>query len=149
MIKIYTDGACSQVGHSGKGPGGWASIIIFPDRTETELYGGDPETTNNRMEMMSIIDALEFIKENQESSVEVYSDSAYIVNCFKDKWYVNWRKNGWKAQSGPVKNQDLWIQLLDLVEETNAQLIKVKGHSDNELNNRCDKLAVAAVKKFH
>lgn len=131
---IYTDGACS----GNPGPGGWAAILIY-GRHVKELSGGERQTTNNRMELTAVIEALKALKE--PCRVKVYSDSAYIVNCFHEKWYVKWEKTGFK------KNPDLWQELLRLVRMHEVEFVKVKGHSDDELNNRCDALARAAIPK--
>jgi ribonuclease HI len=131
-VTIYTDGACS----GNPGPGGWAAILIYGEHTK-EISGGDKQTTNNRMELMAVIQSLKMLK--QPCKVKVCSDSAYIVNCFHDKWYVKWEKNGFK------KNEDLWRELLALYRKHEVEFKKVKGHSNVELNNRCDELARAAV----
>ena len=136
-VKIYTDGACS--GNPGKG--GWGSILIYGDVVK-ELSGGEDNTTNNRMELKAVIEALKALK--SPCDVEIYSDSAYVVNAFTQKWIDNWIKNNWKtADKKSVKNVDLWQELLVLIKTHNVTFKKVKGHSDNELNERCDKLAKA------
>lgn len=140
-IEIYTDGACS----GNPGPGGWAAVLMYGERLK-ELSGGHEHTTNQRMELTAAIEALNALKE--PCKVKLYSDSAYMVNCFQQKWYVNWVKNGWKNSKGkPVENQELWKSLLSLNEKHEVEYIKVKGHSDNKWNNRCDELAVAAIPK--
>lgn len=112
---------------------------------QREISGAEPNTTNNRMELQAVIEALTRLK--FPCRVNCYSDSAYLVNCFRNKWHVNWQRNGWKNSKGqPVENQDLWKKLLELMEEHEVTYIKVKGHSDNEWNNRCDELARAAIK---
>ncbi|MCH5585736.1 ribonuclease HI [Shimazuella sp. AN120528] len=133
-VTIYTDGACS----GNPGPGGWAAILIYRDQMK-EISGGDLKTTNNRMELMAVIRSLKILK--QTCRVKVYSDSAYIVNCFHEKWYVKWERSGFK------KNEDLWRLLLTLYRKHDVEFVKVKGHSNVELNNRCDELARAAVPK--
>lgn len=136
-VTIYTDGACS--GNPGKG--GWGSILIYGDVVK-ELSGGEDNTTNNRMELKAVIEALKALK--SPCDVEIYSDSAYVVNAFAQKWIDNWIKNNWKtADKKSVKNVDLWQELLVLIKTHNVTFKKVKGHSDNELNERCDKLAKA------
>lgn len=136
-VTIYTDGACS--GNPGKG--GWGSILIYGDVVK-ELSGGEDNTTNNRMELKAVIEALKALK--SPCDVEIYSDSAYVVNAFTQKWIDNWIKNNWKtADKKSVKNVDLWQELLVLIKTHNVTFKKVKGHSDNELNERCDKLAKA------
>ncbi|MBA4543224.1 MULTISPECIES: ribonuclease HI [Thermoactinomyces] len=138
-VIVYTDGACSY----NPGPGGWAAILLHGSRRK-EISGGERETTNNRMELTAVIRALEALK--KPCRVKVHSDSAYIVNCFKQKWHVKWQKNGWvTASKKPVENKDLWQRLLELMKQHEVEFIKVKGHSDVELNNRCDELARAAV----
>lgn len=140
-IVVYTDGACS----GNPGPGGWAALLLFGEHKK-ELSGGEKNTTNNRMEIMAVIQALKSLKE--PCMVKVHSDSAYVVNCFQQGWYKSWLKNGWKnSKKQPVENQDLWKELLKLMEGHQVEYIKVKGHSDNEYNNRCDELAVAATPK--
>lgn len=130
QVDIYTDGACS--GNPGKG--GWAAILIY-NGVEKEISGGYPETTNNRMELFAIISGLKALKE--ACSVTVYSDSAYCVDAFLHNWIGGWVKKNWKD----VKNVDLWKLLLRLVNKHKVDFVKVKGHSDNEYNNRCDALA--------
>lgn len=138
---IYTDGACSY----NPGPGGWAAVLRANNNVR-EISGGEKETTNNRMELTAVIKALQLLKFPCE--VKVYSDSAYIVNCFHQKWYLNWQKNGWQTSAKkPVENKDLWQKLLTLTGIHQVEFIKVKGHSNVELNNRCDELARAAVPK--
>ena len=140
-IQIYTDGACS----GNPGPGGWAAILI-EDGREIELSGGEPLTTNNRMELMGPIQGLRALPSSR--TVDIYSDSAYVVNCFRDKWYVAWRKNGWRnSQKKPVENRDLWEALLAEAERHQVTWHKVAGHSGHELNDRADALACAAVPK--
>lgn len=103
-IVIFFDGACST---NGTWSGGWGAVLRYKDKVK-EIYGGEPNTTNNRMELMGCIKALEEIK-TKRIPIEIYGDSAYVVNCFKNKWYVAWRKNGWKnSKKQPVENRDLW-----------------------------------------
>lgn len=136
-ILIYTDGACS----GNPGPGGWGAILMHKDYKK-EISGGDKNTTNNIMEMTAVIEALKKLKEPCNYKVEVYSDSAYVVNAFNNGWIYNWRKNNWKTSSNEaVKNQELWLILYELVKKFDVKFIKVKGHSDNQFNNRCDELA--------
>ncbi|SMB96349.1 RNase HI [Desulfonispora thiosulfatigenes DSM 11270] len=139
-IEIYTDGACS----GNPGPGGWGAVLIY-NENEKEISGYEKDTTNNRMELLAPIRALELLKE--ACNVKIYSDSAYVVNAFKNKWITNWQRNGWKtASKKPVENQDLWKNLIELTSKHQVEWIKVKGHSDNEKNNRCDFLATEAIK---
>lgn len=142
QIEIYTDGACS----GNPGPGGWGAVLFYGDHHK-ELSGGEKDTTNNRMEIMAVIGSLQVLKE--PCKVKLYSDSAYVVNCFRQGWMENWIKNGWKnSKKQPVENQDLWKQLNQLMEKHEVEYIKVKGHSDNKWNNRCDELARAAVQRL-
>jgi ribonuclease HI len=141
QIEIYTDGACS----GNPGPGGWAAVLMYGEHHK-ELTGGHEYTTNQRMELNAAIEALKVLKE--PCNVVLYSDSAYMINCFQQGWYKNWMKNGWKNSKGkPVENQELWKQLLHLTEVHQVEFVKVKGHADNKWNNRCDELAVAAIPK--
>lgn len=141
-IEIYTDGACS----GNPGVGGWAAILIYRGK-EKEISGSELETTNNRMELKAVIMGLTALKE--KCSVKLYSDSAYVVNSINNGWLFSWALNNWKtAGKDPVANRDLWEQLLELTKKHPTTFIKVKGHSDNEFNNRCDKLAVSEIKKL-
>lgn len=140
-VKIYTDGACS----GNPGPGGWGAVLMFGD-TIREISGGEAHTTNNRMEMTGVIRALEQLRER--CRVSVHSDSAYVINCFKQRWHENWVRNGWRNSSKqPVENRDLWEALLLLAAKHDISWVKVKGHSDDVWNNRCDELARAAAKQ--
>lgn len=139
QVVVYTDGACS----GNPGPGGWGAILLYNGH-EKEISGGEKKTTNQRMEIMAVAQALKVLKE--PCDVVVHSDSAYVINCFKQRWYVNWRKNGWKNSKGdPVQNRDLWEDLLGEVERHRVTFEKVKGHAGVELNERCDELAREAV----
>ena len=139
-ITIYTDGACS----GNPGPGGWGAILMCKD-VKKEISGGKKDTTNNVMELTAVIEALKLLK--YPCNVSVYSDSAYVVNAFLQKWIINWQKNNWKtADKSDVKNKELWQELLELTNIHTVKFIKVKGHSDNEFNNRCDELARNAIK---
>lgn len=141
-VIIYTDGACS----GNPGPGGWGSMLMYKD-TKKEISGGKEDTTNNVMELTAVIEGLKLLK--FPCSVKLYSDSAYVVNAFNQKWIYGWLKNGWKnASKEPVKNKELWQELYDLTKIHKVEFIKVKGHADNEYNNRCDELARNAIKKF-
>ena len=142
MVEIYTDGACS----GNPGPGGWAAILMARGH-EKEISGGETSTTNNRMEMQAVIEALRRLK--RPCQVKIYSDSAYVVSAFNQGWIRNWQRNGWQnAAKDPVSNRDLWEKLLEAARPHQIQWIKVKGHADNKLNNRCDQLAVAEIKKM-
>ncbi len=141
IVEIYTDGACS----GNPGPGGWAAVLLYKDKRK-EISGGSKQTTNNIMEVTAVIEALKCLKFS--CKVKLYSDSAYVVNCFNQGWIYNWKKNNWKtASKEPVKNKELWEELYNLVQENDVEFIKVKGHSDNELNNRCDELAREEISK--
>ena len=139
-VLIYTDGACS----GNPGPGGYGAILIYKENKK-EISGGEKETTNNRMELMAAICALELLKE--PCCVNLYTDSAYLFKGFTDGWVYNCLRNGWKTSSKKdVENRDLWERLLKLSKTHKITWNKVKGHSDNELNNRCDELARMAIK---
>ena len=139
-IDIHTDGACS----GNPGPGGWGVVLIYQENKK-ELSGYQPETTNNRMELFAAIQGLSALKES--CVVNLYSDSSYLVNAFEKHWIEKWQRNGWKTSTkSPVENQDLWKLLLIHVRKHQVRFIKVKGHSDNQYNNRCDEMAVAAIK---
>ena len=141
-VTIYTDGACS----GNPGPGGWGAILEWQGH-EKELSGGEAQTTNNRMELTAVLTALSLLKE--PCTVELYSDSKYVVDAIDKGWLYGWQKKGWiKADKKPVLNVDLWQQLLPLLARHNVRLHWVKGHAENEKNNRCDQLAVAESKKF-
>ena len=139
-VTIYTDGACS--GNPGKG--GWGAILMCKGKMK-EISGGEKETTNNRMELTAPIEALKLLK--KPCNVKIYSDSAYLINAFTNGWIYNWFKNGWKtADNKDVKNKELWIEIYNYTKIHKIEWIKVKGHSDNEYNNRCDEMAVEAAK---
>ena len=141
-VTIYTDGACS----GNPGPGGWGAILMCDD-IKKEISGAKKDTTNNIMEITAVVEALKLLK--FECDVQIYSDSAYVVNAFNQGWIKNWQKNNWKtASKEPVKNRELWEELYNLTQKHNTQFIKVKGHSDNEFNNRCDFLATSAIKEL-
>ena len=136
-VDLYTDGACS--GNPGKG--GYGGILIY-NGIEKEYSGFEEETTNNRMELRAVIEGLKMLKETVE--LNIYSDSAYVVNAFLEGWIENWQANNWKtASKKPVQNIDLWQELLELLNPHSITWHKVKGHADNEYNNRCDKLATS------
>ena len=142
QVSIYTDGACS----GNPGPGGWGAILEWNGR-EKELSGGERETTNNRMELSGVIFALSALKE--PCAVDLYTDSKYVFDAVDKGWVYSWRKNGWrKADKKPALNVDLWERLLPLLETHRVTWHWVKGHAENEKNNRCDALAVAQSKKF-
>ena len=142
-VTIYTDGSCS----GNPGNGGWGAILMHAGRKK-ELSGGERETTNNRMELMAAIMALKKLKVPCE--VELYSDSAYMVNAFNLGWIDNWKANGFRgADKKPIKNLELWKELISLTDTHKVTFIKVKGHADNEFNNRCDQLAVMETTKLN
>lgn len=139
QVTIYTDGACS----GNPGPGGWCAILEYQGR-EKMISGGEESTTNNRMELMAVIVALEAL--NRPCEVEVHSDSQYVVNAFNKHWIDGWKKRGWKtANKQPVKNRDLWERLLAARSKHKVEFIWVKGHAGHELNERCDELATTAA----
>lgn len=141
-VIIYTDGACS----GNPGPGGWGTILMYRENKK-EISGGKQGTTNNIMELTAVIEGLKLLKYPCE--VDLYSDSAYVVNAFEQGWIYNWAKNNWKtAGKEPVKNQELWKELYQLTKTHKVKFHKVKGHSDNVYNNRCDELARNAIKKY-
>lgn len=140
VVDIYTDGACS----GNPGIGGWGAILLYKGHKK-EISGAQLDTTNNRMELTAIIEGLKMLKES--CVVTVYSDSAYSVEPFLKGWIHNWIMKGWKTSGkDEVKNVDLWKELLDLMHIHEVSYVKVKGHADNELNNRCDYLARTAIK---
>lgn len=141
-IIMYTDGACS----GNPGPGGYAAILMYEGNIK-EISGFENDTTNNRMEITAVIKGLEIIK--QPCDIEIYSDSTYVVDSIEKGWLFSWEKKNWiKADKKPVKNVELWKEMLKYLKIHNIKFIKVKGHSDNEYNNRCDKLAVEAYKNM-
>ena len=142
QVTIYTDGACS----GNPGPGGWAAVLIAGDYKK-EIAGGNKQTTNNIMELTSILEALKALK--YECEVELYSDSAYCVNAFNQGWIYNWIKKGWKTADGSeVKNKEIWQEIYALTKKHKVNFNKVKGHSNVELNNRCDELARGEIEKL-
>ena len=140
-VRIYTDGACN----GNPGDGGFCAILIYKD-IEKVISGSELNTTNNRMELTAVIKGLLALKER--CMVDVYTDSAYVLNAFEKGWLIVWQKNGWKTSTKkPVENQDLWITLLNLTQDHVVKFHKVKGHADDELNNLCDSLATGEIKK--
>ena len=138
-VIIYTDGACS----GNPGPGGWGTILMYKDNVK-EISGGNKQTTNNIMEITAVIEGLKMLK--YKCQVEIYSDSAYVVNAFNNHWIEGWMKKNWiNSNKEPVKNKELWQELYNLTCKHDVKFIKVKGHSDNEYNNRCDELARNAI----
>ncbi len=140
-VTVYTDGACS----GNPGVGGWGAVLFYNGFSK-EISGAEGETTNNRMELTAAIRALNLLKE--KCSVSLYSDSAYLVNAFNEKWIFGWKKKNWKKEGKDIPNADLWQELYRLNGIHELTFIKVKGHSDNEYNNLCDKLATGAIKEY-
>lgn len=138
---VYTDGACS----GNPGPGGWA-WAVSPEGIPNGS-GGEPHTTNQRMELMAVLEALRSLGVGCEAGrVEVVSDSTYVVNCFRDRWWANWQRNGWKnSKKEPVANVDIWKPLIELVTSGDVSFRWVKGHSGDRMNDLVDQLAVRAV----
>ena len=140
-VTLYTDGACS----GNPGPGGWAAILLFGGH-EKELSGGEPRTTNNRMELTAAIRGLEALKE--PCVVELYSDSKYVIDALEKGWARSWEARGWvKGDKKPALNPDLWERLLELCRRHIVKLHWVKGHAGDRYNDRCDELAVQAAKE--
>ena len=141
-VTVYTDGACS----GNPGPGGWGAILEW-NGTEKELSGGEPNTTNNRMELTGVISALRALKE--PCAVDLFTDSKYVCDAVTKRWVYAWRAKGWiKSDKKPALNVDLWEQLLPLLEYHSVTWHWVKGHAENEKNNRCDVLAVTQSRSF-
>lgn len=141
-IILYTDGACS----GNPGIGGWGNILEYNGIIK-EMSGVDASTTNNQMELFAVIQGLKALKE--ACIVDVYSDSAYVVNAFLQGWIITWQNSGWKTSNKkPVKNVELWQELLKLCQKHKVTWHKVKGHADNEKNNRCDFLATNEIAKY-
>ena len=138
-VVIYTDGACS----GNPGPGGWGAVLMY-GQFKKEISGGEKMTTNNRMELMAAISALNALKE--PCKVDLFTDSAYLCRAFSENWVTNWQRNGWKTSGKKeVENRDLWELLIAHTQKHNISWHKVKGHSDNAYNNRCDELARGAI----
>ena len=141
-VTIYTDGACS----GNPGPGGYGAILMYGQHKK-ELSGGDPNTTNNRMELMGVITALKAL--NRPCQVDLYTDSQYVVNAIEKGWAKKWQANGWmRNKKDKALNPDLWQSLLDLLEIHQVTFHWVKGHAENPYNNRCDEMAVAESQKY-
>lgn len=139
-VAIYTDGACS----GNPGPGGWGAVLIY-GKHRKEMSGFKGQTTNNEMELTASLMALKKLK--GRCRVRLYSDSAYLVNAFTQGWVENWKSMGWKRKKDKLKNRQLWINLDEMNLLHEITWIKVKGHSDNEENNRCDELATGEISK--
>lgn len=152
-LKIYTDGSCKGNGGSNS-RGGWAFVFINEEEEIIlKLSGGELNTTNNRMELTAVIEAIRiaeiFAKSHRVIYCEIYTDSAYIHNCIKQKWYKNWESNGWiTSKKTPVLNKDLWMQLVPYFEDARFNFFKVKGHTGKQdWNDMVDKLAQSAAEK--
>ena len=144
MIEIWTDGACANNGKN-KGIGGWGAVLCFKEHRK-EIYGTEINATNNEVELLAVIRAIEAVKTKQYP-ITIYSDSAYIVDCVNHGWYCKWINNDWKTSEGePVKNKLIWKRLLYLRTQFDIKFVLVKGHSGIELNERADELAVMAKK---
>ena len=142
QVTIYTDGACS----GNPGPGGWGAVLMYGQHKK-EISGGDPATTNNRMELTAVIAALSLLKE--PCAVDLYSDSKYVIDALEKGWAWGWKKRGWiKSDKKPALNPDLWEVLLGLTQKHQVNYHWVKGHATNPKNNRCDELAVAQWKRL-
>ena len=139
-FKVYTDGSCL----GNPGAGGWAAIIVDNNNNRTEIFGGEPHTTNNRMELTAAIKSLEKIPAGNR--VELFTDSNYLKNAFTNGWLANWKRTNWKNNT--VKNQDLWLELDKLVSTRSVTFNWVKGHAGNIFNERCDELARSTAEKF-
>ncbi len=130
ILKIYTDGGCSG-NQSDENLGGWGAILEYGEHKK-ELYGSEANTTNNRMEMTALLSALRALKRDNQY-IQVFSDSSYLMDCFRQGWYKNWQKNGWKtAAKKPVENRDLWEQLLAETAKHHIEFYRVKGHVNLE-----------------
>ena len=141
-VTIYTDGACS----GNPGPGGWGAVLRYGAH-ERELSGGEAQTTNNRMELTAVIEALRLLKEPCE--VELYSDSKYVIDALSKGWVYGWQKKGWKkSDNSPALNVDLWERLLPLLKYHEVEFVWVKGHAGHPENERCDRLAVAWYQNY-
>ena len=141
-VTLYTDGACS----GNPGPGGWGAVLRYKGNTR-ELSGGERETTNNRMELTAVIEALSALKE--PCDVTLTSDSKYVIDAIQKGWVYGWKKRGWiKSDKKPALNADLWETLLGLIAQHEVHYHWVKGHAENPKNNRCDELAVTESRKF-
>ena len=141
-VTLYTDGACS----GNPGPGGWGAILEYMGH-EKELSGGEPNTTNNRMELTAVIKGLQALKE--PCIVELYSDSTYVIDALEKGWAWGWKKRGWvKSDKKPALNPDLWEELLALTQKHQMHYHWVNGHAENPKNNRCDEMAVAEAKRL-
>lgn len=153
-IRVYTDGACS----GNPGPGGWAALLLIKSeelgvKEKVAIKGGEKNTTNNRMELVAVIEALEFIAKNLKGkykfNITIYSDSAYVCDTMNLNRILTWQRNGWrKLDKSPVKNKDLWMRVIELDNKLSPAFEQVKGHADNKFNNYVDKVAVEESNKY-
>lgn len=143
-IRIYTDGACS----GNPGPGGWGAVLLLPEDIK-EISGYEERTTNNRMELIAVVQALRTIYKMGFRKIDLYTDSAYVVNAVNKGWLKKWERNGWKTTSKEdVKNKDLWIKLMVILKkECKINVIKIKGHSGHKHNERADVIAKGEITK--
>lgn len=150
-VEIYTDGSCSGNGKE-KSPGGWGFLVLYDGKEVREHNGGEPDTTNNRMEMLGVLNACRcYDTEFNVGPAEctIYTDSAYIYNCITQGWWKNWVRNGWiNSKKEPVKNKDLWLKIIPFFQRLDIKFEKVKGHSGNTWNERADELAKMMI-TFH
>jgi ribonuclease HI len=141
VITIHTDGSC----HGNPGPGGYAAILEIPNHNPITVQGGEPHTTNNRMEMLAVIRGLGELTSLANVDgvpINVRTDSAYVVNAFREDWFANWKRNGWRTTKGaPVKNRELWEEMLALTGGLRTNFVHVKGHSGDRMNEECDRIA--------
>ncbi len=141
-VNIYTDGACS----GNPGPGGWGAVLVYNGK-EKEISGSEQSTTNNRMELLAVISALEMLKE--ECEVELTSDSKYVTDAVNKGWLESWQKKNWKKSDGkPALNVDLWQRLLPLLARHRVTFVWIKGHGGHRYNERCDEMAVSEYQKY-
>ena len=136
FVELYTDGACS----GNPGPGGWCAILRY-NGIEKILSGGETDTTNHKMELLAVIYGLEALKER--CRVRVCSDSRYVVSAVSEGWLEGWRARGWTRRDGELKNADLWQRLYEVMQKHETAFVWIRGHEDDETNNRCDAIAVA------
>ncbi len=148
-FEIYTDGACKGNGTKDGGFGGWAYVILEDRKIVKQGSEGRKDTTNNKMEMISVIEALKnFSTSKEKHKIRIYSDSAYVVNCFREKWYEKWQLNNWKGGTkGEIQNRELWEELIDLYFRFDVTFEKVKGHAGDEFNELVDTMASGAAKR--
>lgn len=149
--QIYTDGAAKGL-NAAKRAGGWAFILRYDGRTCIAASGSAPRTTNQRMELQAVIEGIRtahhYAKNRPSATYEIYSDSAYLINCYEEQWYVRWEENGWKNSKGEtVSNSDLWLELIPYFRNKRYSFYKVQGHADDQYNNEADQLAQEAASR--